>query len=132
MPKHRFAGLLGLPLLVFVTACSGGSAAPSGGGGGAADVAAGKAFFASGACLACHMLSGVPSATGTIGPKLDGIGTSGASRKPGVTAEAYIRESLVDPQAFIAPGFTAPSPMPANQATGKDLDNLIAFLLSQK
>src|SRR5947209_2709734 len=127
----RLAALLALPLMLGIAACSGGGAAttstPSGGGGAAGDAAAGKTFFASSACPSCHTLTGVPNATGQIGPKLDGIATTAATRKPGTAADAYIRESIVDPQAFIAPGFSAPSPMPAGQATGKDLDNLVAF-----
>jgi cytochrome c2 len=131
---RRLAALFALPLVLFAAACSGGASGggSAGGAAGAGDAAAGKTFFTSSACPSCHTLTGVPNATGQIGPKLDGIGTSGATRKSGMSAEAYIRESLVDPQAFIAPGFSAPSPMPAGQATGKDLDNLVAFLSAQK
>ena len=124
MPMHRFAALLVAPLALVVAACSGG------GGGSPAD--AGKAFFASSACPACHTLTGVPNAVGPLGPNLDGIATTAGTRKPGMSAEAYIRESIQNPEAFISPGFTAPSSMPAGQATGKDLDNLVAYLLTQK
>ena len=110
---RRFAALFALPLILFAAACSGGAASGGGssaGGGaaGAGDANAGKTFFASSACPSCHALTGVPNATGQIGPKLDGIGTNGATRQPGKTAEAYIRESIVDTNAFVSPGLTAP------------------------
>ena len=125
MPRIQ-AGLT-VPLLLLVAGCSGGSTA--GRGVGAADV--GKALFTTKGCSACHTLTAT-GASSTIGPKLDGIGTAAGTRKPGMAAEAYIRESIQEPQAFIAPGFTAPSPMPTGLATGKELDDLVAFLAAQK
>jgi cytochrome c oxidase subunit II len=125
--------LLALPLVLLIAGCSGGGA--SGAAGGAAGVAgsvdAGKALFTSKGCPACHTLAAA-GASGTIGPKLDGIGTAGATRKPGMAADAYIKESISDPQAFIAPGFAAPSAMPNGLASGKELDDLVAFLSAQK
>ncbi len=131
----QLAAFLAVPLMLLITACAGSGSTGSASSGGAAeagDANAGKTFFASSVCPSCHALTGVPSAVGQIGSKLDGIGTAAATRKPGMSAEAYIKESIDNPQAFIAPGYSAPSPMPANQATGKDLDNLIAYLLTQK
>lgn len=115
-----------------LTACGGGGSAGGGGGGNAAK---GKDLFTSKQCITCHALAAVPaSASAAIGPKLDGIGTAAATRKPGMTAEAYIRESLKDPNAFISPGFTGPPslmvlPLPVNDA---EISDLVAFLISQK
>jgi cytochrome c oxidase subunit 2 len=122
--------MAGIAVAMAAIGCSGPSGGGGGGGAGSAD--AGKALFTSKGCIACHTLAAVPGAVGTVGPKLDGIGTAAATRKAGMSAEAYLRESITDPQAFIAPGFTAPSPMPTGLATGKEVDDLIAFLLTQK
>ncbi len=57
-------------------------------------------------------------------------------RKPGMSAEDYITESIRNPNAFIVPGFPGPpSPMPAfgpQQISDDDLRQLIAYLMSLK
>ncbi|MFM7606944.1 MAG: PVC-type heme-binding CxxCH protein [Prosthecobacter sp.] len=77
------------------------------------------------ACKNCHMLKGQGSA---VGPALDGI----ASRKN----EAYILESLVNPNAQIADGYTATpiSPMPPMNLILKtqEFADVKAFILSLK
>jgi cytochrome c oxidase subunit 2 len=76
-------------------------AAPAGGAGGAgaAPAADGKTIFTSadGNCKACHTLSDA-GATGSIGPNLDTV-LKGKD-------EAFIKQSIVDPSAEIAPGYT--------------------------
>ena len=106
-----------------------------GGGGGAAgpgDANRGKTLFESKACITCHTLPGIASATGTVGPPLAGIANTAGTRKPGMSAEAYIRESIENPNAFVVPGFPSPSPMPPGQAAGQELADLVAFLLAQR
>jgi mono/diheme cytochrome c family protein len=89
-----------------------------------------RVFVASG-CGACHTLEGVPGAAGTIGPPLTNIGNVAATRKPGMSAEDYIRESIANPTAFIVPGFAPvmPSGLVSNPT---DLNNLVEFLASRK
>lgn len=114
-----------------LSACGGGGGAAGGGG----NAARGKDLFTSKQCLTCHAMAAVPaSASASIGPKLDGIATAAATRKPAMTAEAYLRESLKDPNAFISPGFTGPPslmvlPLPVNDA---EISDLVAFLMTQK
>lgn len=62
-----------------------------------------SAVFVKAGCIGCHTIPGVPGATGLVGPDLSQIGADAATRKPGTDAAAYIRESIVDPEAFIAP-----------------------------
>jgi cbb3-type cytochrome oxidase cytochrome c subunit len=98
---------------------------PAGGGG-----AQGQAVFTSKGCTACHTLQSVPGATGEIGPDLTHVGTTAATRKPGMSADAYIRESVLTPSAFIVEGYS--DQMPQLVQAGAELDALVAFLVQQK
>jgi cytochrome c551/c552 len=82
-------------------------------------------------CVGCHTLEGVPGAVGKVGPELTHVATNAATREPGKDAEAYIRESISNPTAFTVPGFPT-GVMPPNLVTGKDLDDVVAFLLQHK
>lgn len=77
------------------------------------------------ACKNCHMLKGQGS---PVGPALDGI----ASRKD----EAYITESLVNPNAKLAEGYVATpiSPMPPMNLILKpqEYEDVKAFIMSLK
>ncbi len=59
--------------------------------------------FASAGCLACHSIKGVGGEGATVGPHLYRTGELAATRRPGPSAEAYITESILDPNAFIMP-----------------------------
>jgi len=77
-----------------------------GGGGGGATAADGKTVFTSGAagCTSCHTLSDA-GATGKIGPDLD-TALKGKD-------DAFIHESIVDPDKFVENGYQ-PGIMPPN------------------
>ena len=105
---------------------------PSGNGG---DTAEGEALFAGGSCASCHTIEGLTS--GSIGPDLTHLGTDAASRKPGMSAEDYITESIRDPEAFVATGVERANPgiMTAAITAGfsdAEVDALVKFLLAQK
>ncbi len=55
-----------------------------------------------GGCLLCHK---VTERGNTRGPDLRGVGARAASRKPGMSAEAYLVESLVNPGAYVVEEF---------------------------
>ena len=103
-------------------------------------------------CAVCHKIPRVPHATvGVNGPILM-LGTTAplrlasaeyrarvkAGRAHATTAKEYVMESIVDPQAFIVPGFdsrTAPTVIPMyphyrERFQGGALDILALFLLS--
>ena len=88
-----------------------------------------------GLCATCHTIEGV--ATGMLGPDLTHIGTDAETRKPGVSAEDYIRESIKDPEAFVAEGVERATAglmlasVTANLTDGQ-VDALVEFLLEQK
>ena len=92
------------------------------------------------ACFACHTIASVDFMVGKVGPELSHIGTNAATRKPGMSAKDYIRESILDPNAFIAPDCPdgpckSPSLMPPNfgdQLTARQLDTLVEFLAGLK
>jgi sulfur oxidation c-type cytochrome SoxX len=94
----------------------------------------GQVVFNSAGCFACHAISGI--STGTIGPALDGVATRAGDRVAGLSAEEYIHQSIIDPNAFIVPGYAdanGASVMPQNFGeilTEEQISDLIAFLLT--
>jgi mono/diheme cytochrome c family protein len=60
-----------------------------------------------GGCLVCHKVIEVGNERG---PDLRKAATQAATRRPGMGAEAYLLESLVDPNAFLVAGY--PKMMP--------------------
>ena len=64
-------------------------------------------FHTKGTCEICHRI-GQP---GTRAPDLAGAGGRAAKRKPGMSAKAYLIESLLQPQAYVVEGY--PPIMPA-------------------
>ncbi len=72
-------------------------------------VARGEVIYNSGAentpaCATCHLLD--PTMNG-LGPSLLGIYRVAGSRVPGMNAEAYVRQSIVEPNAYIVPNYSA-------------------------
>lgn len=100
------------------------TAAPSG------DKVAGAKVFAAKTCAACHTVSSVPGATGAVGPKLDGLGERAGSRVSGLSAEAYIKQSIENPTAFVTPGFAPSMPSLRASMTDHEFNDLVAFLAS--
>ena len=71
-------------------------------------VKAGEEIFKTkGTCEICHRIG----QKGTRAPDLAGVGGRAAKTKPGMTAKAYLIESLINPSAFIVEGY--PPIMPA-------------------
>ena len=82
--------------------------APSAGGGGASALAT----YNQNGCGACHTFSAAKS-TGKVGPDLDSLKAQAA--KAGQPLDAFIKQSIVDPSAYLAPGYQA-GVMPASFA----------------
>ena len=101
------------------------------------DLAAVSAIVAKGTCAACHVIPGIEGAVGAVGPDLSDIGATAGTRIDGYTAEEYLRESITNPNAFIAPecpaGDCFPGVMLPNLAdilTEEEIDMLIDYLLT--
>lgn len=95
--------------------------------------AQGRKLFNDTGCKACHVLKDA-NATGVLGPTLEGIGSIGAERVPGVSAEEYIHESIVKPNEFVVEGFPA-NIMPQDyglRLAEPDLDTLVKYLAEMK
>jgi len=90
--------------------------------------AAGKAVFANNACGSCHTLAAA-GANGTVGPDLDKL--PAYARQAGQPLESFVRQSIVDPNAYIAPGYPK-GVMPqtfGTSLTTAQLDDLVAFVV---
>ena len=79
-------------------------------------------------CGICHTVADAGT-TGTIGPELSHIGTV-ASTRTGLSAEEYIRQSIEDPGAFIAPEYTPLMTAGLKDVLGGDFEDVVAYLLT--
>ena len=97
----------------------------SGGGGGGGGAANGKALFASNGCVSCHTYKPAGSKA-TVGPDLDKLASyAKQAKKP---LEPFTRESIVQPDAYVQPGFPK-GVMPSFASLSKDqVDALVSFL----
>ena len=111
-------------LALTIVACGGGGDESGG-----TDTAAGEKLFASAVigtqagCITCHSLT--PDET-IVGPSMAGIASRGD--------EAYIRESILEPDASLVDGFPAGT-MPqvwADELSAEQLDQIVAYLLTLK
>jgi cytochrome c oxidase subunit 2 len=102
------------------------SPAPSGSSGSSS--AAGLSVFNANTCASCHTLTAA-HATGTIGPDLDKlVAYAQQAHQP---LSAFVHESIVDPNAYIQPGYPkGVMPQTFGQTLSKtQLDSLVTFLV---
>jgi len=91
----------------------------------------GQANFISAGCIACHAIPGL--STAAVGPSLADLADRAGSQKEGYTAEQYIHESIVDPNAYVVEGFQE-NLMPQNfgeRLSEDQINDIITFLLEQ-
>jgi len=100
-------------------------------------VVRGQLVYTQNGCGGCHTLGTISA--GVVGPVLTNIGTEAGTMKAGMSAEDYIRESILNPNAFITPkcpnGPCPQSVMPqdwSTKLTEEQINDLVAFLLAQK
>jgi hypothetical protein len=85
---------------------------------------------------ACHSFDGIDMLDyngDPAAPSLLGISTRAGTRVNGMSAVDYIRQSIIDPEAYIVEGYGYHR-MPVGfeyVLSEKDINNLIAFLLTQ-
>lgn len=121
-----------LVLSVVLTACGGGGGESTGDA-----AAAGEKLFnqtvtgAQAGCTTCHSQD---AGVVVVGPSMDGIAGRAGSTVSGMSAEDYLKESILDPDAYLVDGFPAGT-MPQvweDELTGEQVDQLVAFMLTLK
>jgi cytochrome c oxidase subunit 2 len=88
---------------------------------------AGAAVFENNGCGSCHTFEPAGSQA-TAGPSLDNLREE--AERAGVPLEEFVRESIVDPNEYVEPGFPA-NVMPATYADlpQEQLDALVEYLI---
>ena len=107
---------------------AGAAPAPPAGGGGGGNAAAEALFKTTGTCGACHTFTPAGTA-GKVGPNLDHLKEAAATA--GMPLEAYVRQSIEDPDAYITPGFAkgVMSGSCCKQLSSSQVDQLVHYLV---
>jgi cytochrome c oxidase subunit 2 len=106
-----------------------GAGGGSGAGGGGGEQ--GAKLFASEGCGGCHAFT--PAGTDAqVGPSLDDL--TAAAQKAGQPLAEYVRQSIVEPDAFVVSGYQ-PGVMPktfGESLSDEEIDALVAYLTEVK
>jgi cytochrome c oxidase subunit II len=115
-----------MPAAAFEKWAKGGTqTASTGGGGSQPSGQAGLVAFKQNGCDSCHTLQAA-GANGKVGPDLDKLQSYATQAKQQL--DAFIRESIVNPNAYVQPGFPK-GLMPSFASLPKSqLDSLVQFL----
>lgn len=136
MRKTMMILLVVLSMLLLV-ACGGGGSETADTGSSVGNVSNGEKLFnqatigsanAAG-CVTCHSLE--PGVTLT-GPSQSDVAVRAAGRVPGMSAEDYIHQSIVEPNAYVVEGFDA-GVMPQTygaELTDSEINDLVAYFLT--
>lgn len=95
------------------------------------DSAHGAEIFTAGAhgappCITCH---GGADSPFRLAPDLAGIFERAANRIEGLSAEEYVLQSILDPEAYLVPGYRAIMyPLYGEDLTEQDIVDLVAYL----
>ncbi len=129
--------ILLLVLSLALVACGGGDSGSSDAGGSVGNAANGEKLFAQATigtrsapgCITCHSLE--PGVVMT-GPSQHGVGLRAAGRVPGLSAEEYLRQSIVNPNAYVVEGFDAGVMYMTYEAelSEQEINDLVAYLLT--
>jgi cytochrome c oxidase subunit 2 len=112
------------------TTTGGGTTGGTATGGGATDELGAKTFASAG-CGACHMLTKAGT-DAQVGPSLDDL--TAAAQKAGMPVADYVRQSIVDPNAFVVEGYQ-PGVMPetfGESLSTDELDALVAYVSGEE
>ena len=88
------------------------------------DAARGEALFAANGCSGCHSLGDDM----LVGPGLKGVAVRAATRVTGLSADEYLYQSIREPAAFAAEGYTAGVMLKFPSLTDGDIADLIEYL----
>jgi mono/diheme cytochrome c family protein len=98
-----------------------------------APAADGRQLFQARGCAVCHgnPAADVPNDGGF--PSLHAAAVWAGERRPGLTADAYLAESMRTPEAFISPAWKGGGPttaMPQLNLTDAEIDALVDYLIA--
>jgi cytochrome c553 len=137
MRKLTFVVILSLLLAMLLAACGGG--APSGPVVG--DAARGKALYdrstlgtkSAEGCVTCHKYD-EKEGKAEKAPYTKGTATRAATRVPGMSAEEYIKESILKPNAYIVEGFNQDDMYQkfGQELSAQEIADLVVYLLTEK
>jgi mono/diheme cytochrome c family protein len=98
---------------------------------GLAEATTGEQIFIAGGCGGCHKLAKAGT-NGTIGPSLDDLASVAGKQEPGTSAPDYVRQSVLDPEAFTVKGFQK-GVMPSfkGRLDNKQVQALVDYLLGR-
>jgi mono/diheme cytochrome c family protein len=92
------------------------------------DASVGEALITRYGCVACHAGAG---AEHKLAPVFEGVGSRAETRRPPLSAAAYLYESIVHPTAFELEGYSGNMPVIYDtQIPDEDLGSIIAYLLT--
>lgn len=126
--KLSFLIVLFMAFTIILSACGGGESSGDA-------VAAGEELFSQSVignqpgCITCHSLQ---EGVVIVGPSIAGIGSRAGSTISNMSAEDYLQQSILDPDAYLVEGFPAGT-MPQvweGELTGEQVDQLIAYMLT--
>jgi cytochrome c2 len=87
-------------------------------------------FMGAGTCMTCHdTTSGIT----VVGPTLKGVSHHAEEHAQGKSVDEYLHESILNPDAYVVPGFNPVMPKHFGTAlTPQQIEDLIAYLKSLK
>ncbi|MBI2850568.1 MAG: cytochrome c [Chloroflexi bacterium] len=80
-------------------------------------------------CFLCHVID---KTGGTRGPDLSHIASVAGERRSGMSTGDYLKESLLQPGAYVVPSYDNIMPPVAQRLSAEQLNDLIAYLSSLK
>lgn len=92
-----------------------------------ADPANGAALVEFHGCIACHRIG----AANNIAPAFEGIAERAATRRPPLTAAAYLYEAITNPAAYVVEDYNLSMPQDyAQRLSEREIGDIIAYLLT--
>lgn len=131
----RITLIVSFVLLFVLTACGGGGGPVVG------DAARGESLYkqstigtkSAAGCVSCHNQD-ESAGLADKAPYTAGTGTRAATRVPGMSAEEYIKESILTPNAYVVEGFKEGDMYQTfkDELSEQQIADLVAYLLTQK
>jgi mono/diheme cytochrome c family protein len=91
----------------------------------------GEQIFVAAGCGSCHALAKAGT-NGSIGPSLEELASAADQREPGTSAEEYVQQSILDPEAVTVEGFqSGVMPSYEGRLEERQVQALVDYLLGR-